>query len=267
MADPSPTVISALFLLAIFSVQIHARESQFFSKVSAAVATPSTTTINNNNAQDKTLPTKEDEELSKQDLDPAFIRDNQNGYGLYGPESTQFPTTTKLAGAPYTTTTYQPYKTQNQNQESSTNYPTDTTTTTTTTTKPNTKYYSNNAYEEEQQQNFGETSLEESGYTSTGNQNGNNYYYSGANGYSNDEKLGMSDTRYLEKGKYYYDVNNENRNLNPNQYQLQNSRNNYNTGGYYSSNNENSKYEYDNSMQKYDSQDGFGESKEEQYVP
>ncbi|KAJ6728550.1 E6-LIKE PROTEIN [Salix koriyanagi] len=222
MADPSPTVISALFLLAIFSVQIHARESQFFSKVSAAVATPSTTTINNNNAQDKTLPTKEDEELSKQDLDPAFIRDNQNGYD---------------------------------------------TTTTTTTTKPNTKYYSNNAYEEEQQQNFGETSLEESGYTSTGNQNGNNYYYSGANGYSNDEKLGMSDTRYLEKGKYYYDVNNENRNLNPNQYQLQNSRNNYNTGGYYSNNNENSKYEYDNSMQKYDSQDGFGESKEEQYVP
>lgn len=267
MADPSPRVISALFLLAIFSVQIHARESQFFSKVSAAVATPSTTTtINNNNAQDKTLPTKEDEELSKQDLDPAFIQDDQNGYGLYGPESTQFPTTTKLAGAPYTATTYQPYKTQNQKQESSTNYPTDTTTTT-TTTKPNTKYYSNNAYEEEQQQNFGETSLEESGYTSTGNQNGNSYYYSGANGYSNDEKLGMSDTRYLEKGKYYYDVKNENRNLNPNQYQLQNSRNNYNTGGYYSNNNENSKYEYDNSMQKYDSQDGFGESKEEQYVP
>ncbi|KAF9672380.1 hypothetical protein SADUNF_Sadunf11G0035800 [Salix dunnii] len=263
---PSPRLISVLFLLAIFSVQIHARESRFFSKVSAATATPSTsTTINNNNAQDKTLPSKEDEESSKQELEPAFIRDNQNGYGLYGQESTQFPTTTKLAAAPYTSTTYQPYKTQNQ--ESLTNYPTDTT----TNTNPNTKYYSNNAYEE-QQQNFGETSLEESGYTSTGNQNGNSYYYSGANGYSNDEKHGMSDTRYLEKGKYYYDVKNEKSNFNPNQYQyqyqLQNSRNNYDTRGYYNNNesNENSKYEYNNSMQKYDNQYGFEESKEE-YVP
>ncbi|KAJ6979147.1 hypothetical protein NC653_027333 [Populus alba x Populus x berolinensis] len=142
---PSPRLISFLFLLAILSVQIHARESQFFSKVSGATTTtPSTTTISNDNAQDKTLPSKEkEEELSKQEQDPAFIPDNQNGYGLYGQESTQFPTTTKLANAPYTTTTYQPYKTQNQNQESYTNYPTDTTTNTNTNT--NTNYYSNNA--------------------------------------------------------------------------------------------------------------------------
>ncbi|KAG6754896.1 hypothetical protein POTOM_040699 [Populus tomentosa] len=266
---PSPRLISFLFLLAILSVQIHARESQFFSKVSgAATTTPSTTTISNDNAQDKTLPSKEKEEgLSRQEQDPAFIPDNQNGYGLYGQESTQFPTTTKLANAPYTTTTYQPYKTQTQNQESYTNYPTDTTTNTNTNT--NTNYYSNNAYDQEQQQNFGETSLQESGYTNMGNQN-NKYYYNGANSYSNDEKQGMSDTRYLEKGKYYYDLKGESStNYNPNQYQ-QDSRNNYNTRGYYSnnSNNENSKYEYyNNSMQKYDNQDDFEEGKEEQYVP
>jgi len=283
---PSPRLISFLFLLTIFSKQIHARESQFFSKVGATTATPSTTTINNNNVQDKTLPNKEEESFNKQELDPAFIPDTQNGYGLYGQESSQFPTTTKLTNAPYTTTTYQPYKTQTQTQETYTNYPTDSTTTTTTN-----NHYNNNAYEE-QQQNFGETSLQESEYTNMGNQNSNKYYngansnnnnkyYNGAKSYNNDEKQGMSDTRYLEHGKYYYDVNNENSNYYPNQYQ-QNSRNNYNTRGYYNNNNnnyntrgyynnnnnENSKYEYNNnSMQKYDNQDDFEESQEEQYVP
>ncbi|XP_061979236.1 protein E6-like [Populus nigra] len=279
---PSPRLISFLFFLTIFSKQIHARESQFFSKVGATTASPSTTTINNNNVQDKTLPSKEEESFNKQELDPAFIPDTQNGYGLYGQESSQFPTTTKLANAPYTTATYQPYKTQTQTQETYTNYPTDSTTTTTTN-----NHYNNNAYEE-QQQNFGETSLQESEYTNMGNQNSNKYYngansnnnkyYNGANSYNNDEKQGMSDTRYLEHGKYYYDVNNENSNYYPNQYQ-QNSRNNYNTRGYYNNNNnyntrgyynnnENSKYEYNNnSMQKYDNQDDFEESQEEQYVP
>ncbi|KAF9683603.1 hypothetical protein SADUNF_Sadunf04G0031100 [Salix dunnii] len=270
---PSPKLISFLFL-AIFSSQIHARESQFFSKVSATTATPSTTAINYNNVQDKTLPSKEEESLNKRELDPAFIPDTQNGYGLYGQESSQFPTTTKLVNAPHTTTTYQPYKTQTQTQETYTNYPTDTTTTTTD------NYYNKNAYEE-QQQNFGETSLQESEYTTTGNQNNNKYYngansysnnneyYNGANSYKNDEKQGMSDTRYLENGKYYYDLNNENSNYYLNQYQ-QSSRNNYNTRGYYNNNNNNnngnSKYEY-SSMQKYDSQDDFEESQEDQYVP
>ncbi|KAJ6999880.1 hypothetical protein D5086_008091 [Populus alba] len=271
---PSPRLISFLFLLTIFSKQIHARESQFFSKVSATTATPSTTTINNNNVQDKTLPSKQEESFNKQELDPAFIPDTQNGYGLYGQESSRFPTTTKLANAPYTTTTYQPYKTQTQTQETYTNYPTDSTTTTTN------NHYNNNGYEE-QQQNFGETSLQGSEYTNMGNQNNNKYYngansynnkyYNGANSYTNDEKQGMSDTRYLANGKYYYDLNNENSNYYRNQYQ-QNSRNNYNTRGYYNNNNnnndENSKYEYNNnSMQKYDNQDDFEESQEEQYVP
>ncbi|KAG6777077.1 hypothetical protein POTOM_016878 [Populus tomentosa] len=200
---PSPRLISFLFLflLTIFSKQIHARESQFLSKVSATTATPSTTTINNNNVQDKTLPSKEEESFNKQELDPALIPDTQNSYGLYGQESFQFPTTTKLVNAPYTTTTYQPYKTQTQTQETYTNYPTDSTTTN--------NHYNNNAYEE-QQQNFGETSLQESEYTNMGNQN-NNKHYNGANSYNNDEKQGMRATRYLN-GKYYYDVNNEDSN-------------------------------------------------------
>lgn len=82
---PSPRLISFLFLLTIFSKQIHARESQFLSKVSATTATPSTTTINNNNVQDKTLPSKEEESFNKQELD-------YSGYGLFGKESSQFPT-------------------------------------------------------------------------------------------------------------------------------------------------------------------------------
>ncbi|KAG5246989.1 hypothetical protein IMY05_004G0033300 [Salix suchowensis] len=240
---PSPKLISFLFL-AIFSVQIHARESQFFSKVSATTATPSTTAVNYNNVQDKTLPSKAEESLNKQELDPAFIPDTQNGYGLYALQN------------------------PDPNPETYTNYPADTTTD---------NYYNKNAYGE-QQQNFGETSLQESEYTKMGNQNNKNKYYNGANSYNNnnndyknDEKQGMSDTRYLENGKYYYDLNNENSNYYPNQYQ-QSSRNNYNTRGYYNNNNNNnngnSKYEYsNNSMQKYDSQDDFEESQEEQYVP
>ncbi|KAJ9168802.1 hypothetical protein P3X46_020286 [Hevea brasiliensis] len=238
----SPKLCSFFFLLALFFMQTYARDSQFFSKVSP-------TTINSKEAA--VIPNVEEENLKKQEQEPTFMPENQNGYGLYGQESTQtqFPTTTKLGNAPYTTTTtYSPYK------ETYTKYPS------TNTNYFNNNQYNNNAYEEEQQ-NLGETSLHERSYTPTTNQN-NNYYYNGANGYKNEGKQGMSDTRFLENGKYYYDIKGEMSNYYPNQYH--NSRNNYDTRGYYNNNNENF---YDNSMQSYQNQENFQEAQDEQYVP
>ncbi|KAE8707549.1 hypothetical protein F3Y22_tig00110383pilonHSYRG00183 [Hibiscus syriacus] len=54
----------------------------------------------------------------------------------------------------------------------------------------------------------------EKGWSTKENQN----KYNGNNGYSNGEKEGMSDIRYLENGKYYYDVKSE-RNYYPNQFE------------------------------------------------
>lgn len=61
----------------------------------------------------------------------------------------------------------------------------------------------------------------------------------------------MSDTRFLENGKYYYDVNNEN--LNQNGYES--AKENSNAEGYYG-NGEKSKYEFD-SMGEYEKQQGY----------
>ncbi|KAJ9136127.1 hypothetical protein P3X46_033235 [Hevea brasiliensis] len=251
----APKLISFFFLLAFFFMQTYARESQFFSKVPVTNPTP-TTTINSKEVA--TIPNKE-ENLNKQEEEPTFMRETQkNGYGLYGQESTQtqFPTTTKLGNAPYTTSTYSPYRTQIQNQETSTSYP-----------NTNTNYYdknrySNNAFEEEQQ-NLGETSLHERSYTPKTNQN-NNYYYNGANGYKNEGKQGMSDTRYLQNGRYFFDPKGGNSYYNPNQYQT--SRNNYDSRGSYYNNYENTN-EYSNSAESYQNQENFQEVQDEHYVP
>uniref|UniRef100_A0A1S3Y6F0 Protein E6-like n=1 Tax=Nicotiana tabacum TaxID=4097 RepID=A0A1S3Y6F0_TOBAC len=78
-----------LLLTLIFSLQIHARESQFLNKISS-----------NYNAEKKTqvvIPDKEQE--------PNFLPENENnGYGIYGHESSQLPlstTTTNDVEKPY----------------------------------------------------------------------------------------------------------------------------------------------------------------------
>ena len=71
----------------------------------------------------------------------------------------------------------------------------------------------------------------------------------------------MSDTRFLENGKYYYDVNNEN--LNQNGYESV--KENSNAEGYYG-NGEKSKYEFD-SMEEYEKQQGYNPGTEKYYNP
>ncbi|PQQ19720.1 hypothetical protein Pyn_30441 [Prunus yedoensis var. nudiflora] len=78
-------------------------------------------------------------------------------------------------------------------------------------------YYNGNNFES----NPSDTRLTQSSYTTPTNYQSNNY---------NVEKQGMSDTRFLENGKYYYDASSEN-NYNQNQYEnsrVVDSRNWYN---------------------------------------
>lgn len=272
MALSTAKLISFICLLTFFSVQVHARESQFFSKVPSS---------NGNNYVQVTPNNKEQQSLSKQQQEPTgfvpetqkttlnkqqeptFIPETQNGYGLYGQENdNQFPTTTSAADVkyePYTTPitstptgTFEPYTTPTTSTAVKYEpYTTPITSTPTGTFEPysatpttsynnpnkynfnNNRYYYNNNGFQTQQESLGDSKFQESGYRSNPNSyNANNV-----------EKQGMSDTRFLENGLYFYDVKNEN-NYNPNQYQKQ-----QNSRGYY---NENT-YEYNNN----NSMEGF----------
>ncbi|KAF7805970.1 protein E6 [Senna tora] len=89
---------------------------------------------------------------------------------------------------------------------------------------PTTTLYSNNNEEEEEEYKNNNNNNEEyynyndrssNSYGNNFNQdrfysNNNNYYYKNA-GY---EKQGMSDTRYVENGKYFHDIKGENQNYN-----------------------------------------------------
>lgn len=199
------TLFLLISLLSTF--HSHARDSQLFNKV------PSTTTTTTTN-----VPYKEDP-LSSQEQEPNFLPQNENGYGLYGHESGQLPPSTTIT----TTATMIPYNTKSE--------------------RPLNKYLPENynpvAYvTESQDKNNGKGFTEESYSTRTNNDN-NNYYngvdsfnerpepkgtrFNGGGSYSttlnnrenyynnggrpNFEPQGLSDTRSMENGKYFYDVN------------------------------------------------------------
>ncbi|CAI9087400.1 OLC1v1021457C1 [Oldenlandia corymbosa var. corymbosa] len=110
------------FLLAlIFSVQIQARDSQFFNKVPSNV----------NKVEKETDQFVEIGKIDKQEQVPSFVPENENGgYGLYGHESGQLPPATTTAAAntnPSTTTTAaatdETYKTIPNSGEPKESYP------------------------------------------------------------------------------------------------------------------------------------------------
>ncbi|KAL4626898.1 hypothetical protein ACB092_05G129300 [Castanea dentata] len=248
---PSAKFISLLFILTLFFfVQIHARESQFFSKV---------TNVNNDAQETTTVFPNKEETLTKHEQQPVFIPQTQNGYGLYGHESGQFPpttttttptTTTSLTNvnaAPYTPT---PTTTTNNNAPFKTVFEDD---------ESLNKYLNSNQnynYNPNPNPNNNNNQNNEFYYNNNANDASNNYNNNnGANSYSNAEKQGMSDTRFLENGKYYYDLNLES-NYNPNRYE--NSRGvdsrNWN---YHNNNNNNNNRGYQNEEEFQESQDEF----------
>ncbi|KAF5473049.1 hypothetical protein F2P56_009694 [Juglans regia] len=256
--------ISFLFLLCLFfSMQIHARESQFFSKVPSV----------NTNAQETTVIPNKEETLSKQEQEPTFTPESstQGSYGLYGHESNRLPpatTLTNVNGAPYTTNpTNVPFQTEFEDDESLNKYlDTNDNSYDNNQRNYNNYYNSKNSYEANQNGLFDTRLTERGRYPSTANQNN---YYNGANQYYNVEKQGMSDTRFLENGKYYYDINSEN--YNPNQYGNSrsgvNSRIWYGNKGYnYHGNNENSFEHNKHSMEGYQNEEEFQQEQDE-FVP
>lgn len=148
---------------------------------------------------------------------------------------------------PYTTTNDLPYET-----ESAESYPA------TTINNNNNNYYDKEAYETDPPQGMThDTRFIDAGYT---NADASNNHYNGGGRNYNTEQQGMSDTRFLENGRYFYDINSE-QNY-PNGYQ--NSRRvTHNNRGYYGNYNENN----DSVKGGYQNEDGheFQES-EEEYV-
>ncbi|XP_014517594.1 protein E6 [Vigna radiata var. radiata] len=243
MAHSSNYISFLLFTTLFLALQISARESNFFSKVSH---------FDNNNVKETELPNKEAPEVSKVDQQPAFVPETENSYGLYGhDESNQVPstTTTKNADSYTTPTSYHPYKTEFQNNKYFNNDAYNNRFAETNNNKnsyggdqdelSDTKYaeqgYNNNYQNNNQQQYYNNDAAsyksygnnqkyynnEAASYKSYDNNNNQKYYYNDAasqkyknsnnnyNGNANryiGEKQGMSDTRFLEGGRYFHDI-------------------------------------------------------------
>ncbi|XP_042482105.1 protein E6-like [Macadamia integrifolia] len=291
----SAKYLSFLFLLfLISSLQIHARDSQFFSKVTRE----DNNTNNKNTAagaaiKENELPESE-EPTHTQDDEPSFRPQNHKGFGLYGQGSEQF-STNSVNDAYFTPTTEQ-YTPQNYEEKSFNKgyYPTNN--------------YNYNGYENKQQ-GMRDTSFMDTAYNNNNNNNNNynnynNYRYGSKqqgmrdsryvdtsylnNNYDNGnemKKQGMSDTRFLENGKYFYDVNNEEvyHDSYHNQYEspkethngyasasykeVDQSRNRYNNYGGYHGNNANT-YEFTNSMDNgFQNQGEEFQQSQEEYLP
>ncbi|GFZ03017.1 hypothetical protein Acr_15g0016250 [Actinidia rufa] len=156
------------------SLHAHARDGQFFDKVT----TPATA----NPKETVEVPNKEPP-LSKQEQDPNFIPDTQNGYGLYGQESDQLTPTTPT-NLPSTASNL-PYKTESEKAY---------------------YYYDKQAYVTKPQ-GMSDTRFMDRGYT-----NNNNYYNSNNKQAYVTNPQGMSDTRFMDRG--YTTNNNYNNNNN-----------------------------------------------------
>ncbi|KAK6149945.1 hypothetical protein DH2020_017470 [Rehmannia glutinosa] len=254
----------SLFLLLISLLSTHARDSQFFNKI------PSTN--NNNNEQEQ------------QQQQPNFLPENENGYGLYGHESGQLPpsattgeptTTTPFTGAfdqpahKYLPKNYNPvaYVTKPDDVNDSNTLAEEKSYSTNPNTNTNTNYY-NGA------QNYYNGQQEEYRSYPTTTNNNNNYYnhnvgmsdtrfrggaavssrerYGGESNGFGFQPQGISDTRALENGKYFYDVSTE-KYSNNHPYESLRGDNNRN----YNGNSENNGYEFnsENSMGGYQNQE------------
>ncbi|XP_057737309.1 protein E6-like [Arachis stenosperma] len=209
---PFSNFISCIFLTTLLlSLEIiNARESQFFSKVTSVKETEQ--------LPNKEFPLINNNNNNPQQEQPSFVPETtENSYGLYGHETFEhLPPTT-------TTTNYKPYNTEfedtskysnnkyfynhefsnnnDQNEEFMNN---------------NNNYYNKDSYGNYQNE-LSDTKYTEEGYNSMDNhKNYNNN--AGSNGNNNNrynpERQGMSDTRFLEGGKYYYDLESEKYNTN-----------------------------------------------------
>ncbi|MED6122503.1 hypothetical protein PIB30_040411 [Stylosanthes scabra] len=252
MAPFSKLISCILLTTLVLPLQIiNARESQFFSKVTPVSVTQTQQLPNNNKPE--------------QEQPPFVPETSENSYGLYGHETPE--------NYPPTTTTYKPYNTEfedtskytnnkyynfdNNNQESYNHQ--------------NEQFSNNNYYNKDSYGNYqnnenelSDTKYREEQYNNQmyfDNNNAGSHGNNNNNRYNPAQRQGMSDTRFMEGGKYYYDldsekystnnnhgeayrgaVNNNNNNDNFNTYNYNNQGGNAYHGNYNSNQNNNQEF-------------------------
>ncbi|KAF8043342.1 hypothetical protein BT93_A1627 [Corymbia citriodora subsp. variegata] len=259
MAASTKGLSVLLLALVLAHSQVQARESKFFSKV-----THSTNVVNGVEEKKAPLieiPAPAPEYSLAPGPAPAYV-EKEYGYGLYGHDSDMLPPARETY-TPVTTTT-----TVNVKEKETTATPVTATTdkddkfeeqfvreelsgqsfqTGHTNNNNNYNYYDNNGYSNNYRSNGYANTRETNGYannyktnaftstySTTGqsekyNTNGNSGNYNN-NGHGT-ERQGMSDTRYMENGKYSYHVKSDNSYLNGYEPEKASTRND-NTNGY-----------------------------------
>ncbi|KAF7120934.1 hypothetical protein RHSIM_Rhsim13G0180200 [Rhododendron simsii] len=218
---------------------------------------PYTTTASNNNNDNNYY--KNEEYVSDPQgmvsetrfMDGRYTTTSSNNNNYYKNEAVNDPqgvSDPRFMDRSYTTTTDTnlPYKTGTGES-----YPS-----TTINDDNNNNYYNKEAYVSDPHEGMSQdTRFMDRGYTTTAAASSNN---GGGRNY-NTQQQGMSDTRFLENGRYYYDINSEENYRNG--YQYQNSRRvNHNNRGYYGNYN-------GNSMEGYQNQNDQFQGSEAEYVP
>ncbi|CAH8292536.1 unnamed protein product [Eruca vesicaria subsp. sativa] len=222
---------SSLFLcftaLVLLSTQINARESFFFGKFHRE--SPKDQNPNNVlplETSEKTTVEASFPNKKEQEQETTFVPESENGYGLYGHETTynnnnkeEFNNNNnkydeKFNGETFSTPSLSETEETYNNYEE--NYPKK------TESYDNNRYnneeFNNNKYDENVKEEFNNNKYES---FSENNEDKRGIYNSNAygtelesetpyKGYShNAERQGMSDTRFMEKGNYYYDLYND----------------------------------------------------------
>lgn len=224
MASSSAKLLLPFLLLTLlYSLHIaHARDSQFFNKLPA--------TANNN-----VFPQQEQLLNNQQQQETNFLPENDNGYGQ---KSRNLPPSSAATTVPDDIGSEQPlnkYRPKNYNPVAYVTEPEDTGDAPSLTNNENINNYPDTQQEEEESEyrNYPTT-------TADNNRNNFDNYYGGGNSFNSDpqgtidtrfmggavasekyfnnvnggetnsyQPQGMSDTRSLESGKYFYDVNSE----------------------------------------------------------
>ncbi|ESQ34011.1 hypothetical protein EUTSA_v10008366mg [Eutrema salsugineum] len=203
--------------LVLLSTQTNARDSYFFGKFHRE--SPKAQNPNNVLPLETSEKTSVEESMpnkNEQEQDPTFVPESENGYGLYGHETTynnnkeEFNNNNKydekFNGETFSTPSLS--ETEESYDSYDEKYP------------KKTESYDSNGYNNEEVNNKYNENVKEESFPEN-NEDKRSFYNSNAygteleretpyKGYSHNlERQGMSDTRYMAKGNYYYDLYND----------------------------------------------------------
>lgn len=253
--------------LVLLSTQIHARDSYFFGKFHRESKDQNPNNVIPLETSEKTSVEESIPKKKEQEQDPTFVSESGNGYGLYGHETT-YNNNNKYDEKVNVETFSTP--SLSETEESYNNYD--------EKYPQKTGSYGNNGYNNEEftnkyeengkdefNNNKYDESFKEDTFSENNEDNKRSFYNSNAygteleretpyKGYSHNlERQGMSDTRFMAKGNYYYDLYNDrnhghfyrksHRKSPAGYYSSPTTENNYEQKSYYNNNNNNNEEE------------------------